>query len=177
MKLLLILATVSQVHAQTLWTDSLYYFVQIPAVREGAFAVLFNDTQAGSNPYNSCWLAFTGMTNYFDRLPAVDSLLDLTKTFTTFKRYMEYGVLIFDFYWSCGLNAVNVELGQRASSVAGLTDLVITSYYSYLADCGDPVWQADMVARIDNANNAGTSASWQVVGQPLGELMADFLYY
>ena len=176
MKLILLLL-VSQVHAQTLWTDSLYYFVQIPAVREGAFAVLFDDTQAGSNPYNSCWLAFTGMNDFFDKLPAVNSLLDLTRTFTSFKRYMEYGVLVFDFYWSCGLNTVNAELGQRASSAAGLTDLAISSYYSYLEDCGDEAWQADMIQRIDNANNAGTRAAWQEVGQPLGALMADFLYY
>ena len=34
-----------------------------------------------------------------------------------------------------------------------------------------------MITLIDNANNVGSIESWRLVGEPLGQLMADFLYY
>ena len=112
----------------------------MPIVREGAFEVLFNDTVAGSDPYNSCWLSFTTMRNYYSQMPSVLTLLDITQTFITFKRYSEYGCVFFEFYWACNLDQINVEMGKRLSNMSGFVDLLISSGFTYMNEMGNPTW-------------------------------------
>lgn len=74
---ILVLFCTSLVRSQTLWTDALAYWVQMPLVREGAFEVLFRDNRFNYNDQtnNVCWNAFQRFRTV--PVPAVSELLQL----------------------------------------------------------------------------------------------------
>lgn len=174
--LFLILSTSSiLVTCQTVWSDAFLYWSQMSLVKEGSFEALFKDS--ARDPGNSCWNAFNLLRETYAKTPTIDSLLTISQFFIVLKRYHEFGAVVYKFYWACDFETVNVELGKRSTSISGIVDLLIGAAFTYMNEIGSASWQRDVESRIETANYSGNEEDWKKVGEPVGELVANFLRY
>ena len=90
---------------------------------------------------------------------------------------MEWGTLLFSFYWKCNIDSVLVNLGKSMTSVAGFVNMAIVSGFTYLNEIGSQEWQNNVINLINEANIDGSDQAWMAVGTPVGELIANFFNY
>ena len=173
--LLLAALIINKIACQTLWTDAGAYWIQLPQVREGSFESLF--INATVDPNNTCWTSFTTLQTQISNLPSITKFAQLTTVFNTIKVYITGLSYFFNFYSSCNLDSINIQLGKQLSTVSGFIDLCIGTLFTYLNEVGDSTWQNNLIALINQANMSGSDADWRAVGAPLGLLVANYFNY